>query len=302
MATATPVSAPEIDLKTLWSETVEHMKTGEKFHDAVSLTLESEGLTGRVATQTRDALRESYCTGEFMRDKDFKDIFTAQCSEDINPKNLRLGYKVMYSRNKNITRTETFEPATDVSLQSIRYRLGQVVEQDPDEHGPFAIFAHKSDAQDWYQEYGSALYVVAYLPAPEDETELWKKLPPTFVHGQYGGYYAESSGTQEHQIEECPEGTVLAKAVMPLIDLDRVEAIKNQLHGEKKVDPELIERYAQFAFVEVRTAVAESLHTPAATLLRLSRDPKAVVKTAAIAAQKARSAAHAQSLELEPSH
>jgi hypothetical protein len=61
-----------------------------------------------------------------------------------------------------------------------------------------------------------AILLVEYEPSTE--TELWKKNPPTYRRnrGYSRGYCAESNGTTERALENCPAGTILASSIYPL--------------------------------------------------------------------------------------
>lgn len=116
-----------------------------------------------------------------------------------------VGYKVFSGKRR-------LKPATSAALQRIRYTPGQWVKQGSD-HGAFAVFDTLEQAKRFKEQgYGSQIRQVEYIPS--SESALWKKNPPDFTRSKYGrGYYAQSAGTTERHISECPEGTKFASEV-----------------------------------------------------------------------------------------
>lgn len=119
-----------------------------------------------------------------------------------------IGYKVVCRKN-----SKAFSPATSSALQSITYRIDSETRQRPAEHGAFALFDNLLDATAFFTHYGDVILLVEYDPS--DETDLWKKNPPSFERTR-GGYYPVSNGVTERSLSSCPRGTVLAKSVYPI--------------------------------------------------------------------------------------
>ena len=118
---------------------------------------------------------------------------------------IKSGYKVFAGQR-------SLKPATRSALQSIRYKTGEWTEQKQQEHGAFAVFRELEQAQRFKNSYGSQIRRVDYIESSEDS--LWKKKPPVFCRNRYGkGYHPESAGIDQKHINDCPEGTVLAKEV-----------------------------------------------------------------------------------------
>ena len=198
-----------------------------------SAILISEILAGKTLRESfmpgssagaRDVLRDAYsCLPESFH----RQVATARwndaavSSRPAEPSDWLVGYRVFWSpRGENHPRADVLQAATNESLQSVRYEPGKLTTQQIGDQGPFAVFECRADAESFEQSYGTHVYSVLYLPSPEDE--LWKKRPPKFVKGQYGGYYAESAGITERSVEECPPGTATARAVWLMRDLHRV--------------------------------------------------------------------------------
>lgn len=125
------------------------------------------------------------------------------------------GYKVALPTGP---RAASFKPATDLALQSIRYRIGQTTE--PTDSGPCGIFPTLERAREWANDSravpaGAVVLEVQY--SPSTQKTLWKRQPPTFVRNSYGrGYHPESNGITEKPLSTCPAGTILADAVTPI--------------------------------------------------------------------------------------
>lgn len=133
------------------------------------------------------------------------------------------GYKVFSKKREG----HVLFPATSSALQRIHYGVGKITVRDKTEHGPFAVFETKEQAKNFLDRgYGDILYQVYYKPSKEQY--LWKKLPPHFVKGYYGKYYAESSGSKQTAKENLPEGTVFA---------DEVYVIPEETETEKHINP-----------------------------------------------------------------
>lgn len=119
-------------------------------------------------------------------------------------------YKVVARSN-----SKSFEPATSAALQRIRYRIGRVTRKVEHEHGPFALFETEEQARDFASTLNHKLSILLCEYEPSGEDELWKKLPPSFGRS-HGSMTFHSNGTTERLLENCPTGTILADAVLPL--------------------------------------------------------------------------------------
>lgn len=130
-------------------------------------------------------------------------------SQVLNDSRAKVGYKV-------ISGTRSFKPATDVALQRIRYKLGQITKREEQEYGCFAVFTTYDAAEKFSVKYGTHIILVGYTLCQEKGkmVSMWKKRPPTFVKNKGGkGYHAESSGITELMLVEAPRKTVLAEKI-----------------------------------------------------------------------------------------
>lgn len=118
------------------------------------------------------------------------------------------GYKV-------ISGIKVGKPATKAALQRVRYKLDGSWNYRPKDSGPFAVFETEETAREFFYNYthnATQVWEIEYVKS--ERKILWKKNPPNFVKNSYGkGYHAESDGKNILRIDECPEGTAMAKAV-----------------------------------------------------------------------------------------
>jgi hypothetical protein len=125
----------------------------------------------------------------------------------------KIGYKVVVRKN-----SKSFEPATSAALQRITYRLNAETRKVRGDHGPYAVFATLEQARKFAAQLDHRVAILLVEYEPSQEVELWKKNPPSFSRsrGFSRGYRAESNGTTERPLENCPAGTILADSVYVL--------------------------------------------------------------------------------------
>lgn len=137
----------------------------------------------------------------------------------------KVGYKVVWSGAKKPRKV--FEPVTGDSLQKIRYEIGRWTVQDPENYGPFGLFDTLEHAQEYVEsrDFDGYYFVRCDYVENREDKEMWKRLPPEWEaykgYDRKWHYYAVSAGTVERELEECPDGTVFAKAVRLVEILDR---------------------------------------------------------------------------------
>ena len=117
-----------------------------------------------------------------------------------------IGYKVVTKIN-----SKSFGPATNLALQSVRYRIGKTTTHDPEQAGPMVVFDTLKHAEQFicnlnvdFVVGGISSIILCILKVSYVESEfraVWKHI------GRY---------ISEQHIVSLPDGTSLAKSVTPL--------------------------------------------------------------------------------------